>query len=73
MYLVIKYYRLYKNCETKVIFSLGYFHLCINILYTLIMNDKECIDNFIKVIIININNLAKDTHTLHKALGFKFV
>lgn len=37
------------------------------------MNDKECIDNFIKVIIININNLAKDTHTLHKALGFKFV
>lgn len=36
------------------------------------MNDKECIDNFIKVIIIN-NNLAKDTHILHKALGFKFV
>lgn len=35
------------------------------------MNDKECIDNFIKVIINN--NLAKDTHTLHKALGFKFV
>ena len=44
---------LYKNCETKVILSLGYFHLCINILYTLIMNDKECIDKFIKVIIIN--------------------